>query len=92
MDDEFLKLKSVFVETGCCKVNIQFRFFFVNADFRPLFLFAEVVLPWFVYADITLETFTLNTPNNVAVFVTDAPAKREPMICSLSKSDKSPTF
>jgi hypothetical protein len=28
-----------------------------------------------VYADITLATVALNTPNNVAVFVTDAPAK-----------------
>jgi hypothetical protein len=28
----------------------------------------------FVYADITLETVTLSTPNNVAVFITDAPA------------------
>jgi hypothetical protein len=31
-----------------------------------------------MYADITLETVTLNTPNNVAVFVTDAPAKGTP--------------
>jgi hypothetical protein len=28
----------------------------------------------------------------VAVFVTDAPTKCTPMICPLSKSDKSPTF
>jgi hypothetical protein len=66
--------------------------FFVTADFRPVFLFADVVFPWFVYADITLETVALDTPNNVAVFVTDAPAKRAPTICPLSKSDKSPIF
>jgi hypothetical protein len=41
---------------------------------------------------ITLETFTLDTPNNVAVFVTDALAKWAPMICPLSKSEKSPIF
>jgi hypothetical protein len=35
-----------------------------------------------VYADITLETVALDTPNNVAVFVTDAPAKRAPTMSS----------
>jgi hypothetical protein len=45
-----------------------------------------------MYADITLETVALDTPNNAAVFVTDAPAKRAPMIYPLSKSDKSPFF
>jgi hypothetical protein len=44
------------------------------------------------YAAITLETVALDTPNNVAVFVTYAPAKPAPTICSLSKSDKSPIF
>jgi hypothetical protein len=33
-----------------------------------------------VYADITLQTVTLDTSNNVAVFVTGAPAKRSPTI------------
>jgi hypothetical protein len=32
------------------------------------------------YAAITLETVALDTPNNVAVFVTDASAKRAPTI------------
>jgi hypothetical protein len=64
----------------------------VNVNFRPLFLFADVLFPWFMYADITLETVTLDTPNNVAVFVTDAPAKRAPTVCPLSKPDKSPIF
>jgi hypothetical protein len=39
----------------------------VNVDFHLLFLFADVVFPWFTYADITLETVTLSTPNNMAV-------------------------
>jgi hypothetical protein len=42
----------------------------VSVDFRPLFLFADVVYPWFVYADKTLETVALDTRNNVAGFIT----------------------
>jgi hypothetical protein len=42
----------------------------VSVDFRPLFLFADVC------ADITTEIVALDTPNNVAVFVTDASTKR----------------
>jgi hypothetical protein len=38
-----------------------------------------------MYADITLETVTLNTPKKVAIFVTDAPAKPIPTIYPLSK-------
>jgi hypothetical protein len=49
------------------------RFFSVIVDFHPLFLLADVVFPWFVYAYITLETVSLNVPNIVAVFITDAP-------------------
>jgi hypothetical protein len=64
----------------------------VNVDFRPQFLFADVVFPWFVYSYITSETVAVNTPNYVAVLITDAPAKRAPMIGPLSKSDKSPIF
>jgi hypothetical protein len=45
-----------------------------------------------MHADITLETVDLDAPNIVAAFVTDAPARYIPMICSLSKSDKSPIF
>jgi hypothetical protein len=60
--------------------------------FHPLFLFADVVFLRFVYSDVTLETVAIDTPNNVAVFVADAPAKRAPTICPLSKSDKSPIF
>jgi hypothetical protein len=36
-----------------------------------------------MYADITLETVALDTPNNVAVFITDVAAKRAPTICPL---------
>jgi hypothetical protein len=35
---------------------------------------------------------SLDTPNNNAVFVTDAPAKRVLTTCHLSKSDRSPIF
>jgi hypothetical protein len=41
-----------------------------NVEFRPLFLLADVVFPWFVYAYITLEIVTLDTVNNAADFVT----------------------
>jgi hypothetical protein len=74
----------------------QFQFFWNNPSqctmiylsfcqrwFPPLFLFADAVFPWFVYADINLETATLSTPNNVADFVTDAPVKPAPIICPL---------
>jgi hypothetical protein len=44
-----------------------------SVDFRPLFLFADVVFPWLVYAvNITSETVALDTPNNVAVFQLNA--------------------
>jgi hypothetical protein len=42
--------------------------------------------------DIASETVALDTPNNVAVFITDAPVKCAPMICHLSKLDKFPSF
>jgi hypothetical protein len=64
----------------------------VNVDFCPLDLIPNVVFPWFMYADVTLETVALDTPNNLAVFVTDVPANRVPTICPLSKSDKSSIF
>ena len=64
--------------------------FSLSFGFWPLFLSAEDVLPWFVYVITTLETAALGTPNKVAVLVTDAPAKRQPTICPLWKSEKSP--
>jgi hypothetical protein len=63
-----------------------------HVDFRPLFLFANVVFLRFVYANIILETVTLDTPNKVAVFVMDAPAKCTPTICPLQKLEKSRIF
>jgi hypothetical protein len=45
-----------------------------------------------MYADITLETVDLDTPNIVAVFVMDAPARHVTTIYPLSKSEKSPIF
>jgi hypothetical protein len=91
---------SVLLQFTCSAVVVRFfetvllnvrRPLSVNVDFRPLFLFADV-LPLFVYADITVETVALDTPNNVAVFVTDAPAKCSLTIRPLSKSDQSLIF
>ena len=57
--------------------------------FQPLFLLAVDVLPWLVYVIITLETAALNTPNKVAILVTDAPAKCTPTIRPLWNSEES---
>lgn len=76
----------------CCLATILFnvrRSLSVNFGFRPLFLFADDVLPCFVYAVITVDTVARETLNSSAVFVTDAPANRAPMICPLSKSERS---
>jgi hypothetical protein len=79
----------VFVETGSsrfCHLYFSSAEIFQNNPsqcmtisfwqcyFCPLFLFTDAVFPLFVYAEITFETLALDTPNNVAVFVTDAPA------------------
>jgi hypothetical protein len=90
---------TVFVKTGSLRwifspaavvlrlyktILLKVRWFLhVNVDFRPLFLFADVIFPWFMYADITLETVAIDTPTNAGVFVTDAPAKWAPTICPL---------
>jgi hypothetical protein len=37
--------------------------------FRPVFLSADDVLPWFVYAIITLRTAALDTANEVGVWL-----------------------
>ena len=60
----------------------------LSFGFRTLLLLADDVFPYFVYAVITLETAALYTPNEVAVLVTDAPAKRALTICPLWKSYK----
>jgi len=61
----------------------------LNFGFRPRFLLADDVFPWFVYVVITFETAALDTPNNVAVFITDAPTKHAPTICPLWNSGES---
>jgi hypothetical protein len=66
--------------------------YFANVDFRRLLLFADVIFTWFLYADITLENDALDTPDNVAVSITDAPPKRAPMTCPRSKQNKSQIF
>jgi hypothetical protein len=82
----------------CCSSSVIFHknpsqcMMLILPMLNALFLFTDAVLPWFMYADITLKTVTLSTPNNVAVYVTDAPAQSTPMICPLSKLDKSPIF
>jgi len=40
---------------------------------QPLFLLADDVFPWLMYAIITLETAALDTPNKVAVLAKHAP-------------------
>ena len=60
----------------CCLATILFnvhRSPSVEFGFRPLFLFADGVLPCFVYV-ITMDTIARETLNSYAVFVTDAPA------------------
>jgi hypothetical protein len=71
--------------------SMQAQSLSVIVHLRPLLLFADV-FPWFVYADITLETVALDTRNDVAVFVTDSPDKCPTTIWSLSKSEESPIF
>jgi len=60
------------------KLSLSFSF-----GFRPLLLLAYVACPLLVYAVISLETAALDTPNKVAVLVTDAPAKLAPTMCTL---------
>jgi len=52
----------------------------LSFGFWPLFLLADDVFLWFVYAVIALETATLDTLNKVDVLFTDAPAKHAPTI------------
>jgi hypothetical protein len=68
---------TVFVETGSSRISSAavvlwlyetillhvWQSLSVNADFHSLFLFADVVFPWFMYTDTTLETVALDTPN-----------------------------
>jgi len=54
--------------------------------FQPPFLLVDDVLPWFVSVIIPLETAALDTPNKVAVLVTDAPPNFASTIWPLWKS------
>jgi hypothetical protein len=92
LQDEYSVLLSPMLQYLCvCLFSKQcFSISFCQCWFSPLFLFVDGVFPWFVYADITLETVALDTPNNVSVYVTHAPSKRTLIICPLSKSDKYP--
>jgi hypothetical protein len=81
-----------FCSSSVIFLNNVWRSLCVNFDFGPLFLSDDVVFPLLLYADITLESVALDTPNNVAVSVTDATAKQASTICPFLKSDKSPVF
>jgi hypothetical protein len=84
----------VLLQFNCAAVVRFFEIIFLNirrslspnVDFGQLFLFADVVFPWFVYADVTVEILALNTPNNVAYFITDAPSKSPPTTSPLSNN------
>jgi hypothetical protein len=84
LQDEYSVLLSLVIfqnnPSQCTSLSLS-----LNVDFCPLLLFPGTAFPSFMYANITLETVTLDSPNNVAVFVTHAPAP-------LSKLDKSPIF
>ena len=58
-------------------------FLSLSFGFRRLLLSADEVFSWFVCAVITLDAAALDTANEVAVLVTDAPAKRSPTVCFL---------
>ena len=64
----------------------------LSLGFRPLFLLAVDVIPWFAYFVITMETAALDTPNKVTILVTYIPAEHTPIICPLWKFDKSPVL
>ncbi len=46
-------------------------------------------MPYFVYYSIIIKAVVLQTPNNWAVKIKNAPAKWASMICSFWKSEKS---
>ena len=61
----------------CCSSSVMFRHNPLNVrrslslrfGFRPQFLSADEVFPWSVYTVITLRTATLDTANEVAVWL-----------------------
>jgi hypothetical protein len=53
-----------------------------------MFIFTDVVFPWFVFADITLQIVALDTHNNVAVFfITDGSSKRAISVLSQNRTN-----
>jgi hypothetical protein len=54
--------------------------YFCQCWFSPTVPHLHCCLPMIMYTDIILETVTLDTPNNMAVFVTDALAKHTPVL------------
>lgn len=58
-------------------------------SFPPLF-FSNKVLPYFVYAVITVGAVAFKTPNKFAVMVADAPAKKA--ICTLGSLTSHPFY
>jgi hypothetical protein len=77
-----------------CDLSKQFFSMYENL-FLSIMIFRLCPLHWccspmIYFADTTLGTVSFDTPNNVAISATDAPAKRIPNICPLSKSDRSP--
>lgn len=56
----------------------------------PQLFLLDVVRPSWMYADVTLDTVALDTPQRSAALVTDAPERRAPTICPLVNSDVSP--
>lgn len=59
----------------CCSRTIFFKV--SNLELGTLFLFADYVLPCFVYV-ITMNTINRETLNNSAIGVTDIPDNRAP--------------
>ena len=97
--------RTVFVHTGSVRCvftsAVVFRFratilanvlTSLSDNFRfPLqLLLLDVVRPSSLYAHITLDTVARETSQSVAVWDTEAPARRAPTICPLLKSDMSP--
>lgn len=75
----------------CCLITTllsQFGSFSQLTDTLTLrlFYFTDDVLPRIVHAVIAVDTAARVTLNSSAVFVTDTPANRGPMICPIARS------
>ena len=63
--------------------------FSTRASLSDIFLLRQqldVIRPSWWFADNTLDTVALDTPQRLAVWVTDAPVRRTPTICPLLNS------